>query len=133
MQVLCRCKASGATGLIAGVLILDFSHLSLAQAPPQQQEQRQQTSVSEVELKTFAKAYVQYHKIRQEYEPRLKNTQDPEKSKQIQQEANSKVEAALAKQGLTPEAYSRILKVVNADDELRKKALRLIEEERKKP
>jgi hypothetical protein len=38
MQVLCRCNASG---LIAGVLILHFSHLSLAQAPPQQPEQRQ--------------------------------------------------------------------------------------------
>ena len=132
MQVLHRCNASAAIGLIAGFLILPFSHLSLAQAPPQQREQRQPTSVSEGERRAFTKAYVQYQKIRQDYEPRLNNTQDPEKRKQIQQEANSKIQAALAKQGLTPEAYNRIFKIVNADNELRKKALRLIEEERKK-
>jgi hypothetical protein len=116
---------------LTGLCTLLLSTVISAQELPQDQPDAQ-TPVSDQELETFAKAYVQYDKIRQEYEPRLKNTEDPEERKQVQQEANSIVEAALTKQGLTAEAFKRILEIVNANDELRQKALRLIEEERKK-
>jgi hypothetical protein len=38
----------------------------------------------------------------------------------------------LKKEGLTPESYSHIVKQLNADVELRAKAMQLIDEERKK-
>jgi hypothetical protein len=116
---------------LTGLFALLLSTVVSAQEPPQDQPGAQ-TPISDQELEAFAKVYVQYDKIRQEYEPRLKNTEDPEKRKQIQQEANSMVEGELTKQGLTAEAFKRILEIVNANDELRQKALRLIEEERKK-
>jgi hypothetical protein len=116
---------------VTGLCVLLLSISISAQESPQDQPGAP-APVSDQELKTFAKAYVQYDKIRQEYEPRLKNTEDPEEIKQIQQEANSRVEEELTKQGLTADAFKRILHIVNANDELRQKALRLIEEEKKK-
>ena len=50
----------------------------------------------------------------------------------IQQEGDSKVRAALEKQGFAVEKYNKIFAAVNGDGELRKKTLKLIEQERKK-
>jgi hypothetical protein len=69
-------------------------------------------------------------KIRQQYEPPLKNATDPEKSKQIQDRANTELKESLAKQNLSIEKYNRIYNQVNSDEQLRQKALRLIDEER---
>jgi Domain of unknown function (DUF4168) len=117
--------------LLAGTL-LSPGLLSLAQERPKQPAAEQQTKLSDTELQSFAKAYVEYHKIRQKYEPQLKAAKDPQQSKKIQDEANAKVKDALAKQQLTPQEYNRVFTIVNNDETLRKKAMKLIEEERKK-
>ena len=103
----------------------------LAQERPKQPTV-QEREVSDAELQAFAKAYVQYHKIRAQYEPQVKATKDPQKSKKIQDEANAKVKEVLAKQQLTVQNYNRVFTVVNNDESLRKRAMKLIEEERKK-
>jgi hypothetical protein len=104
----------------------------LAQQNSKPQAAPQQNSVSESELQAFAKAYVDYQRIREKYEPQLKATNDPQKSKQIQDEANAKIKDALAKQRLTAQQYNRVFTLVNNDATLRKKAMKLIEDERKK-
>jgi hypothetical protein len=116
--------------LLAGALISPelLLHAQEAPKPPT----TQQNKASDAELQAFAKAYVEYHKIRQEYEPELKATKDPQQSKKIQDEANTKIKDALAKQQLTVQNYNRLFTLVNNDEALRKKAMKLIEEERKR-
>jgi hypothetical protein len=117
--------------ILTGAL-LSPGFLALAQEGTKRPAGEQQNKVSDAELQAFAKAYVQYHKIRQKYEPQLQGAKDPQQSKKIQDEANSKIKDVLAKQQLTPQEYNRVFTTVNNDETLRKKAMKLIEEERKK-
>ncbi|HEX2260440.1 MAG TPA: DUF4168 domain-containing protein [Candidatus Binatia bacterium] len=112
---------------VAAFLILPFAKQGLAQEAP-----KQQLNVSETQLRAFAKVYVEVEKIRQAYEPRLKEAKNPEESKQIQKEAASKMQGALTKEGLTEESYTQIFEVARADEGLRKKLVELINEERQK-
>ena len=76
--------------LIAGVLIVPFPKQVFSQNAP-----KQQTNVNDEQLKSFAKVYVQVEKIRQTYEPRVKEAPGPDEGKQIQQEAQSKFQEVL--------------------------------------
>jgi hypothetical protein len=78
------------------------------------------------------KAYVDNQKVRQKYEPTLMETTDDEQARQIQDQASAELKQSLAKQNLTIANYNRIYTAVNGDEELRKKALQLIEQERNK-
>jgi len=51
---------------------------------------------------------------------------------QIQERANAELKKSLAKQKLTVDQYNRIYNRINSDERLREKALKLVEEERKK-
>jgi hypothetical protein len=90
------------------------------------------SNVSDKELRAFAKAYVEYQKIRQSYEPKMNNTRDEKEKLKIQREGDDKVKQALEKQGLTPQGYNRLFAAVNGNPQLRQKALTLINDERKK-
>ena len=112
---------------VAGFLILPFAKQGRAQESP-----KQQLNVSETQLKAFAKVYVEVEKIRQAYEPRLKEAKNPAEGKQIETEAVSKMQGALTKEGLTEESYTQIFEIARADEGLRKKLIELINEERQK-
>jgi uncharacterized protein YggE len=112
---------------VAGLLILPFAKQGRAQESP-----KQQLNVSETQLRAFAKVYVEVEKIRQAYQPRLKEAKNPEEGKQIQNEAASKMQGALTKEGLTEESYTQIFEIARADEGLRKKLVELINEERQK-
>jgi hypothetical protein len=117
--------------LVIGWSLLCFSFPASAQQPSKSQTANHQADVSDSELRAFVKAYVDNQKIRQKYEPPLKNATDPEKNKQIQDEANVELKKSLAKQNLSVENYNRIYNLVNSDAQLREKTLKLVEEERK--
>lgn len=91
----------------------------------------QTSNVSDKDLRSFAKAYADYHKIRQAYEKQIISTQDPKQKERLQREGDSKVSKALEKQGLTPQAYNRLYSAVNSNEQLRRKALKMIDEERR--
>jgi Domain of unknown function (DUF4168) len=110
---------------VAGFLILPFAKQARAQESP-----KQEMNVSETQLRAFAKVYAEVEKIRQVYEPRLKEANNPEEGKQIQSEALSKMTAALTKEGLTEESYTHIFEIARADKGLRKKLIAFINEER---
>ena len=107
-----------------------FGAPAIGQEATKTQSSNKQT-VTDNQLRTFAKVYVDYQRIRQQYEPSLKSAQAPERKK-IQDEANAKVKTALTRQNITAQEYNRIFAQVNGNAELRKKALKLSEEERKK-
>jgi hypothetical protein len=116
-----------AASFLAGFLILLSSNQVPAQEAP-----KQQFNVSEPQLRSFAKVYVEVEKIREQLEPRLKETKDPEQSKEIQKDAVSKVQKALTKEGLTEETYGQIFEIARADEALRKRLIEIINEERQK-
>jgi hypothetical protein len=116
---------TGVAIFVVGFLILSFSKQVPAQELP-----KQQLNVSEPQLRAFAKVYVAVEKIRQAYEPRLKEAKTAEEGKQIEHEAVSKMQGALTKEGLTGESYSQIFEIARADEGLRKKLIEFINEER---
>jgi hypothetical protein len=117
---------------VAAMFVAGFLILPLAKQGRTQESPKQQLNVSETQLRAFAKVYVEIEKIRQAYEPRMKEAKNPEESKQIQKEAVSKMQGALTNQGLTEESYTQIFEVARGDDGLRKKLVELINEERQK-
>ena len=112
---------------VAGFLILPMAKQVRAQNSP-----KQQLNVSETELRAFAKVYVAVEKIRQAYEPRLKEAKNAQEGKQIETEAVLKMQGALTEQGLTPESYTQIFEIARADEGLRKRLVEIINEERQK-
>jgi GTP1/Obg family GTP-binding protein len=75
---------------------------------------------------------VEVEKIRQTYEPRLKQSKDPEEGKQIQNEAVSKMQETLTKEGLNEQSYGQIFEIARADEDLRQKLVAFINEEKQK-
>jgi GTP1/Obg family GTP-binding protein len=90
------------------------------------------TQISDKELGAFAKAYAEIQQIRSQYEPSLQKTKDAKESERLQQEANAKLKKTLDKQGLSVDRYNKIYAAVNANADLRRKALKLVEQERRK-
>lgn len=115
---------------VAAIFVAGFVSLPFAEQGRTQESPKQQLSVSDNQLRAFAKVYVEVEKIRQAYEPRLKEAKNPEESKQIQTEAVSKMQGALTKQGLTEESYTQIFEIARADEGLRKKLIEFINEEK---
>ena len=113
-----------ATIFVAGFLILPFAEQGHTQESP-----KQQLSVSDNQLRAFAKVYAEVEKIRRAYEPRLEEARNPQESKQIQIEAISKMQQALTREGLTVESYKQIFDSARADKNLRQKLIGLINEE----
>ncbi len=113
--------------LIGGLSVSPFVKTIFAQEPP-----KQQSKIDPTQLKSFARVYVEFEKIRDTYEPRLNKAQGDQETEAIQKEAGAKIDEALAKEGLSRETYSQIINTLNTDSELRSKAMQLIDEERKK-
>jgi len=118
--------------IMPAILAVAFLVLPLAKQGRAQELPKQQLSVSDNQLRAFAKAYVEVEKIRQEYGPQLKETKDAEEGKKIETEAVSKMQGALTKEGLTEDSYNQIFEIARADDGLRKKLIEFINEERQK-
>ena len=117
---------------VFGVLLLSIPSQAVAQQT-QLQQPAQQTDVNDTQLRSFAKVYVQIQKIRQTYEPQLKQAKTPEESKQIETEEVLKIHQAIEQEGMSDENYRRIIDIVRADEGVRKKLLGFIDEEKQKP
>jgi len=117
---------------VAAIFVAGFLILPMAKQVRAQDSPKQQLNVSETQLRAFAKVYVEVEKIRQAYEPRLKEAKNAQEGKQIETEAVLKMQGALTEQGLTQESYTQIFEIARADQGLRKKLVELINEERQK-
>jgi hypothetical protein len=102
-------------GMTMGLLILWVAPVIPAQVSPEPKPASKQANINDKELKAFAKAYAEYHKIRQEYEPAINNAQDPKEKQRLQDEGNAKLKKVLDKEGLSPDTYNRIFNAVNTD------------------
>ncbi len=110
---------------VLAITFICWSSLALAQG-------NSGTQVSDQELTKFAKAYTEVQQIRSQYEPSLQRTKDPKESQRLQKEANAKLKKTLDKQGLSIDRYNKIYAAVNANQALRRRALKIVEQERRK-
>jgi hypothetical protein len=114
--------------LLAAALLTLLPFPALSQQPYGQETE----APAEMQLRSFAKAYVKVEKIREAYEPQLSATPDPQKAREIEQEAISKIGEVIVKEGLTLDSFNQIVQTANANDDLRKRIVVLINEEKKK-
>ena len=119
---------------VFGLFLLLFPSQTLARAaaittpaPP-----AQQPDLTDAELRSFAKVYVQIEKIRATYEPQVKGATSPEEGKKIETEEVLKMHQAITQEGISEDNYKRIIDISRADEEFRKKLIGFINEERQK-
>jgi Domain of unknown function (DUF4168) len=114
--------------LLAAALLTLLPFPALSQQPSGQGTE----APAEMQLRSFAKAYVKVEKIREVYESQLSATPDAQEAREIEQEAMSKIGEVIVQEGLTLDSFNQIVQTANANDDLRKKIVALINEEKKK-
>lgn len=75
--------------------------------------------VSEEKVDQFVTAYVEVQKISQDYSAKLQATEEPEKATELQQEAQTKMQKAVTKSGLSVPEYQQIASLAGQNPELR--------------
>ena len=90
------------------------------QAQPSEREN------SENILKPFAGAYNEISQIHTSYEERIIQSNDPAQADALQQEANQKMQQAVANHGLTVEDYNALYKSIKNDPDLKKEFLMVL-------
>ena len=93
-------------------------------APPAEQAapatMPQATPYSDEELKSFAAAAVEVHRINSGYLPKMAEA-NPVEQKQLEQQALQETTAAVEKQGLTSDKYDEILSAAQTRGDVAKK------------
>lgn len=87
----------------------------------QHQAAEPQQDVSDSELEVFAQAFKKISKIRSDYESRLREVQDPQMARELQQQAQTEMITVVEEQGLTVPRYNEILAAIQNNEELRRK------------
>ena len=118
--------------VLSGILGLWFATETGGQEPLPDPPGGQRTLFANERLEEFAKAYVKINDIIASYEAPPNDAQDREQVRKIRQEVVDKIHETLQTHGFTAETYRRIFTVANADDDLLRKVLKLIDNERRK-
>jgi transcription initiation factor IIF auxiliary subunit len=120
---------------LVGLWCTPVTQAQVRSQPPSAEQPTQQSppqkALDDKALQSFAKAYVEVEKIQKSHQASLENAKDPAQMQKLQQEANAEITKAVEKQGFTPEAYMQVLTTVSSDNTLNKKALTLIQKERR--
>lgn len=98
------------------------------QQDPWEQQQADPADFSEEEIKNTANAYVDIIDIREDYQERLADVDDPEAAQQIQMEANEKITEAVEANDIDVETYNEIITAAQTDEALMNDLLGKIDE-----
>jgi len=99
-----------------------------AQPPAPDAGQQAATAVSDEELETFADIYIALEETLSQYEEELAAAESQEEAQETQNKLQQDAFDKIAEHGWTPDQYGRVVQAVNADPNLRQKAVALIEE-----
>lgn len=124
MQTMCaRIMYGGIIGLIWSCLVLTPTADSPAQSPAGQPDGSPQaaTSFSQEELQAFARAFKKAGKIRERLDAHMAKAQTVEEKKRLVQEADAQIIEIVKQEGLSVNGFTRILKAVRSDEQLRNK------------
>ena len=134
-KTLCNLQNTGIMILFSLLLVLGLAFPASAQdrSPQDQQQQQQQqqqqdpweqeeqavpADFDDEEVDRAASAYVDIIDIREDYQERLAEVDDPEVAQQIQMEANEEITEAVEDNGIDVETYNDIITAAQADEEL---------------
>lgn len=112
-------------GLVALLAAVLHAAPGAAQQPQPQQDAPE---VPEAELETFAEAYADIADIRQELQTELQAAETSEEANQIQQEADSRMQAVLEEHGISVQRYQEITQVLNSNPEQRQEFEQILAE-----
>lgn len=73
------------------------------------------------ELVEFTKAYLEVMEVREDMEAKMMRAATQEEAQKIQMEANQMMVAIIDDHEFTPQRYTEITNILNADEELREK------------
>lgn len=109
--------------LIVGVLsLVPLTSLKAEVSPSQPVE----NEISGNILEPFAGAYKEISQIHTTYEQRIIQSNDPAQADVLQQEANQKMQQAVADHGLTVEDYNTLYKSIEKDPALKKEFMTVL-------
>lgn len=118
-----RVRAIGLCSMVVGLVAFAYGIPQPAHAEPRATaEDRSATAVSEPKLDAFARSYVRLAEVRADH--------GELGSAEAQSDAAEATVEVLEQEGLSPPEYNEILSAVNADPDLRDRAMRKIEAER---
>lgn len=108
---------------------------ALAQSPQQSPQQQQQSApdveVTEDEVDKVAEVLVNIEEVRTEYQNRLRNAEDRETARSIQQEMSDEIDQTIESQdGLSVERYDKIIRAAQRDTELKEQIMAKLNEKR---
>ena len=101
---------------LVGILGSPLTWAQSEQAPTEQSK----AAYSETELKSFAAAAVDVHRINSNYLPKLADA-SPDEQRQIERQALQETTRAVEKRGLTSDKYDEILTAAQTKPEVAKK------------
>lgn len=90
--------------------------------PPQQQGQAA-ADVDDESLSKFKDAFGDVNSVRESFEGKLEDVEDPEKAQKIQQQAQQEMQGAVEDAGLSVEEYNQIFAAVQQDPALQEEVL----------
>ena len=96
------------TIMAATLALLGVAAIPMAWAQSESAPTEQATSYSDAELKSFAAAAVEVHRINSGYLPKMADAA-PDQQRALEQQALRETTAAVEKQGLTSDKYDEIL------------------------
>ena len=108
---------------LVGVSGIPLTWAQSEQAPTEQSK----AAYSEAELKSFAAAAVDVHRINSNYLPKLADA-SPAEQRQIEKQALQETTRAVEKQGLTSDKYDEILTAAQTKPEVAKKVEQYLNE-----
>ncbi|WP_241546844.1 DUF4168 domain-containing protein [Thiohalobacter thiocyanaticus] len=82
-----------------------------------------QVDLSDQQVSQFKAAFDEISTIRQAYADELQNAEDPNKARELQQQAQSEMVEAVEDSGLSVQDYNRIAGAIQQDPELRSQVL----------
>lgn len=113
----------GAAIVVGGAAATATAVHAQTAAPGAQQAPAAAQKFTEQELQSYASAVVKVQDISTKWQDKLKSTNDPTASTEIQKQAETEAVAAVKEEGLTVEKYNQIALATESDAELRNKVL----------
>ncbi len=102
----------------------------MQQDPGLEQPQPDQTTFSDDQIDRFVDAYLDIIDIQEEYTAQIEGTDGAEEARELQEQANDEMVAAIEDNGLTVPEYSEIANAMDMDPELRDQVSAQIQERR---
>ncbi len=113
---------------MAAALFLTAPGFAQQDAKPQTNEPR--ADMSDGDLMPFVRVYVENQRIRDFFEPDLIDATEIAEREALEDEANAELMDSLAEENMSVDDYNAIFILVNRDEPLRARVLKLVAQER---